>query len=57
MLGIATLGFYIDSNFAEIRFNGALVLMCVTALVNILVDILSRRILYAKDKSQLGCAH
>ncbi len=57
MLGIATLGFYIDSNFAEIRFNGALVLMCVTALVNILVDILSRRILYSKDKSQLGCAH
>lgn len=57
MLGIATLGFYIDSNFAEIRFNGALVLMCVTALVNILVDILSRRLLYSKDKIQLGCAH
>ncbi|MCG9731864.1 ABC transporter permease [Shewanella sp. Isolate13] len=57
MLGIATLGFYIDSNFAEIRFNGALVLMCVTALVNILVDILSRRLLYSKNKGQLACAH
>ncbi|MGS0675877.1 PhnE/PtxC family ABC transporter permease [Shewanella sp. 125m-1] len=57
MLGIATLGFYIDSNFEEIRYNGALVLMCVTALVNIVVDILSRRILYNKNKTQLGCAH
>ncbi|ABZ77085.1 binding-protein-dependent transport systems inner membrane component [Shewanella halifaxensis HAW-EB4] len=57
MLGIATLGFYIDSNFEEIRFNGALVLMCVTALVNIVVDILSRRVLYNKNKTQLGCAH
>lgn len=57
MLGIATLGFYIDSNFAEIRYNGALILMCVTAMVNILVDILSRRVLYSKDKGQLTCAH
>ncbi|GIU29421.1 ABC transporter permease [Shewanella schlegeliana] len=57
MLGIATLGFYIDSNFAEIRFNGALVLMFVTALLNIAVDILSRRVLYSKNKGQLACAH
>ncbi|QSX39477.1 PhnE/PtxC family ABC transporter permease [Shewanella cyperi] len=45
MLGIATLGFYIDSNFAEIRFAGALVLMICTALLNIGVDILARRLL------------
>ncbi|MGS0683343.1 PhnE/PtxC family ABC transporter permease [Shewanella sp. 125m-7] len=57
MLGITTLGFYIDSNFEEIRFNGALVLMCVTALVNIVVDIMSRRVLYHNNKTQLGCAH
>ncbi|MCL1145722.1 ABC transporter permease [Shewanella marinintestina] len=57
MLGIATLGFYIDSNFSEIRFNGALVLMLVTALVNIAVDIVSRRVLYADNNAQSACSH
>ncbi|GIU49502.1 phosphonate ABC transporter, permease protein PhnE [Shewanella sairae] len=47
MLGVATLGFYIDSNFAEIRFNGALLLMLVAALINIAVDIASRKVLQA----------
>ena len=45
MLGVATLGFYIDSNFSEIRFNGALILICVTSLLNIFIDIASRKLL------------
>jgi len=38
MLGIPTLGFYIDSAFEEIRFDRAVVLILITALLNILVD-------------------
>lgn len=45
MLGVVTLGFYIDSYFAEMRFNSALVLMCMTALLNMGADLLSRRLL------------
>ncbi|ABL99752.1 ABC transporter permease [Shewanella amazonensis] len=45
MLGVATLGFYIDSNFSEIRFAGAMVLMGITAMVNVLVDAAARRAL------------
>lgn len=45
MLGVATLGFYVDSNFSEIRYSGALVLLCFTALLNVLVDLLARRVL------------
>lgn len=45
MLGVATLGFYVDSNFSEIRYSGALVLLCFTALLNVLVDKLARRLL------------
>ncbi|WP_108946790.1 PhnE/PtxC family ABC transporter permease [Shewanella halifaxensis] len=55
MLGVATLGFYIDSNFAEIRYNGAIVLLLVTALINILVDIASRRLLHGKHKQLARC--
>ncbi|MFT7558540.1 MAG: phosphonate transport system permease protein [Flavobacteriales bacterium] len=42
MLGIPTLGFYIDSAFEEIRFDRAILLILVTALLNILVDNISR---------------
>lgn len=45
MLGVATLGFYIDSGFAEIHYSTALLLMGCTALLNIAVDIISRRLL------------
>lgn len=38
MLGIPTLGFYIDSAFEEIRFDRAVFLILITALLNILVD-------------------
>ena len=44
MLGIYTLGFYIDSAFADIRFDRALVLIAVTAMLNIAVDAGSRHI-------------
>lgn len=44
ILGIATLGFYIDSAFADIRVDRALFLILVTALLNIGVDALSRAI-------------
>ncbi len=44
ILGVATLGFYIDSAFEEIRYDRAFILIVVTALLNILVDSLSRRL-------------
>jgi len=44
ILGVVTLGFYIDSAFEEIRYDRAFLLIAVTALLNILVDTLSRRL-------------
>jgi phosphonate transport system permease protein len=44
MLGITTLGFYVDSAFADIRFDKAIILIAVTAALNIVVDVASRRI-------------
>jgi phosphonate transport system permease protein len=44
ILGIATLGFYIDSAFADIRHDRAIVLIVVTAMLNICIDVLSRAI-------------
>jgi len=44
ILGIPTLGFYIDSAFADVRYDRALFLIIVTAALNIAVDTLSRRI-------------
>ncbi|MFZ5722507.1 MAG: PhnE/PtxC family ABC transporter permease [Pseudomonadota bacterium] len=41
ILGIATLGFYVDSAFAELRFDRALLLILATALLNIAADQLS----------------
>lgn len=45
MIGVMTLGFYIDSNFSEIRFSDALLLLTFTALLNVIVDYLARRLL------------
>lgn len=42
ILGIHTLGFYVDSAFEELRFDRAFFLILVCALLNILVDALSR---------------
>ena len=44
ILGIATLGFFIDSGLQDIRLDRALFLINITAFLNIGVDILSRRI-------------
>ncbi|MBT3915430.1 MAG: ABC transporter permease [Rhodospirillaceae bacterium] len=44
ILGIATLGFYIDSAFADLRFDRALFLIIITATLNICIDSLSRYI-------------
>jgi phosphonate transport system permease protein len=57
ILGVATLGFYIDSGFAEIRYSTALLLMGCTALLNIIVDVVSRRLLTRSTHTQgaLAC--
>jgi phosphonate transport system permease protein len=44
ILGIRTLGFYVDSAIQDIRLDRALVLIVITALLNIAVDALSRTI-------------
>lgn len=44
ILGIPTLGFYVDSAFADIRYDRAVLLILITAFLNIAVDALSRRI-------------
>jgi phosphonate transport system permease protein len=44
ILGVQTLGFYVDSAFADIRFDRAMVLILITALLNIGLDMISRRI-------------
>ncbi|MEQ5803006.1 ABC transporter permease [Halomonas sp. H10-9-1] len=44
ILGIATLGFYVDSAIQEIRFDRAMILILITALLNIGVDILARHL-------------
>lgn len=45
ILGIMTLGFYIDSSFSEIRYSNALILIICTALLNVVIDMTSRRLL------------
>ncbi len=44
ILGITTLGFYVDSAINELRFDRAMVLIVITALLNIGVDTLARRL-------------
>jgi phosphonate transport system permease protein len=43
ILGVRTLGFYVDSAIAEVRFDRVVVLIVITALLNVGVDALSRR--------------
>jgi len=43
LLGIATLGFFVDSAIADIRLDRAMFLILITALLNIGIDSLSRR--------------
>lgn len=42
VLGIATLGYYVDAAISEIKLDVALVLLFATALLSIIVDVLSR---------------
>ncbi len=44
MIGIPTLGFYIDSAFEEFRFDRAMLLIVVSALLNIIAEYLARRL-------------
>ncbi len=44
ILGIYTLGFYVEGAIQDIRFDRAMVLILITALLNMTVDSLSRRI-------------
>jgi phosphonate transport system permease protein len=44
ILGIATLGFYIDSAFEDLRYDRALFLINITALLNIVFEMIARRI-------------
>jgi phosphonate transport system permease protein len=44
ILGIATLGFYIDSAIQDIRLDRAMVLILITASLNIGIDMISRTI-------------
>ncbi|NIR58232.1 MAG: hypothetical protein GWO02_01265 [Gammaproteobacteria bacterium] len=44
ILGIHTLGFYIDSAIADIRLDRALFLILITALLNIGIDVTSRAV-------------
>ncbi|WP_346299749.1 ABC transporter permease [Halomonas sp. BM-2019] len=44
MLGVATLGFYIEEGFDYLMFDVALFLLLITAALNIAVDALSRRL-------------
>ncbi|MCP4406861.1 MAG: ABC transporter permease [Gammaproteobacteria bacterium] len=44
ILGIATLGFYIDSAIQDIRLDRAMLLIGITAVLNVCIDALSRHI-------------
>jgi phosphonate transport system permease protein len=44
ILGIATLGFFVDSALADIRLDRVILLIVITAILNIGVDSLSRLI-------------
>ena len=53
ILGIQTLGFYVDSAFSEIRVDRALFLIGITALLNLGIDGISRRVRAGLKLSQI----
>ena len=56
ILGIATLGFYIDSSIQELRLDRAMLLIIITALLNELVDATSRYLRHMLSlKTGLDC--
>jgi len=44
ILGITTLGFYIDSSIQELHLDKAMILIVITALLNVVVDAMSRHL-------------
>ena len=54
LIGIPTLGFYIDSAFSEFRFDRALILILVTVLLNLVVDAASRRLRHRTRNPELA---
>jgi phosphonate transport system permease protein len=52
MLGIATLGFYIDSAFEDLRYDRAIFLINITAILNIIFEMLARKL-----RNSIGIAH
>ena len=53
VLGITTLGFYIDSAFEDLRFDRARALLLITALLNVAVDQFSRKMQLLFDSSHV----
>ncbi|MFC0266680.1 PhnE/PtxC family ABC transporter permease [Kushneria aurantia] len=50
MLGVATLGFHIDSSFAWLQFDYAVALLTLTALLNVAVDAVLRRLRHTAER-------
>jgi len=44
MLGVATLGFYVDAAISELRLDAAMVLIAITVLLSAAIDLVSRRL-------------
>jgi len=56
ILGIATLGFFIDSAIADIRLDKVVILLFFTAVLNILVDYISRKVrAYLRLSTSITC--
>ena len=59
ILGVATLGFFIDSAIADFRLDKMMLLLLVTALLNIAIDMISRRsrnyLKVEKSTTSCGC--
>jgi phosphonate transport system permease protein len=60
ILGIATLGFFIDSAIADFRLDKMMILLFVTAILNIAIDVISRKsreyLRVEKSISSCGCS-
>ncbi len=60
ILGVATLGFFIDSAIADFRLDKMFLLLIVTALLNITIDIISKKsrdyLKVDKPTSSCGCS-
>lgn len=57
ILGIATLGFFIDSAIADIRLDKVVILLFFTALLNISIDLISKKVrdYLRADEKLIGC--